>query len=159
MILAALAGALLSQIAFKDDAVVVRGPVTLGQVADLSALPIALRGRASDLALMERPGKATAIPHRALAGRARSLMPALRPWLGAAQSGVLRFSPHYDARPGQLIVAGAPEAARGARVAVVTQAGPFRIERRGTLVQDADGGARAFVRFVDGSVVSAACCR
>ncbi|MBS0503421.1 MAG: hypothetical protein JSS55_06375 [Proteobacteria bacterium] len=159
MILVVLAGAMLSQIAFKDGAAVGRGPVALGQVADLSVLPGSLRRRASGLALMARPARATLIRHRLLASRARALMPALRPWLTEDQAGILQLAPHADVQPVQLIAAGASEPARGASVAVLTRIGLVTIERRGTAVQDARRGERAFVRFADGSVVSARCCR
>lgn len=159
MILTVLAGAMFSQVAFKEGAIVAQGPVILGQIADLSAVPESLRRRASDLVLMERPAQPAAISYQSLASRARSLMPALRPWLNKVQVGTLRLNGHYDAHPVELIAADASDMIEGANVTVVTRAGPFTIERRGTAVQDARSGESSFVRFADGTVVSAACCR
>lgn len=159
ILLAALGGAMHPPIAFKDEAVAARGPVTLGQVADVSALPASMRRRASDLVLIERPARVVTVSHRVLASRARSLMPALAPWLGEIRSGTLRLEAHHDAQPVRLVSDGGSRAIRGGSVTVVTRAGPFTIERRGTAVQDARSGERGFVRFADGSVVSATCCR
>ncbi|MFI4973088.1 MAG: hypothetical protein ACHP84_00955 [Caulobacterales bacterium] len=62
----------------------VSGPaVTLGAIADLSPLPLGLRGRAASLVIALAPHRSDhfKISTRRAAARARALMPALGPWL------------------------------------------------------------------------------
>jgi len=82
-------------VAFQRD-VAVRSPaVALGDLADLSRLPAALRGRAAALPIARVPAQGRLVlTSQRLAERARALMPALGPWLapGTDDAVVVRLA-------------------------------------------------------------------
>src|SRR6185312_1946481 len=79
-------------LAFRPEATVPGPQVALGQIADLSGLPAALRDRAADLPVATvAPGRTLVVSARRLAERARGLLPALSPWLPEAGAGVVRL--------------------------------------------------------------------
>ena len=89
LLAAAAMSAVPAQLAFLDEAVLSPGPVTLGRLADLSALPPGLRQRADNLVLVVLPAGRPhlGIEHARMAERARGMLPALGPWLSAPQPG------------------------------------------------------------------------
>lgn len=150
-----------SKIVFVDRVVVNEMTVTLGEVADLQALPNGLRERASDLALkvLEPRGQDAILGHHWLAGRARSLMPALTPWLIGPFAGQTVIS--FEKESAQVLSAdcgaGTDGIAKGDAVTVRIVAEPFRIERKANAMQAAKPGGRFFARTADGSALSVQC--
>jgi hypothetical protein len=134
------------------------GPVlTLGDVADLTQLPVTIRARAASLALvdgaMARPGMT--LRHHLLASRTRALMPLLGPRLDQTYPGALRINP---TAPGISASGGDPEAVVvGDAVTTRLHFGIYTIERNGRALQSAKSGEWFFVR-TSGGVISAQCC-
>lgn len=83
VILAGALGATSGQAVFVSPTMIAGDQVRLGDVADVSALPVALQGPAADLQLLRlKPGTGpVTISSTRLAERARGLMPVLGPWL------------------------------------------------------------------------------
>lgn len=147
-----LAGALV----FAADATIAGDTVRLGQVADLTPLPAALRGSAAELPLarFRRDADTATVPARYLSEQARARMPVLAPWLAEAQTGVVRL--HRSVELGQPRIE-ARDIAKGDRVTLRIVAGIFTIERQGVALADARVGERLFVRTADGRVILAHC--
>jgi hypothetical protein len=146
------------QLVFANE-IVARGEVlTLGQVADVRKLPANLRAQAAALPLMVR-GPGGRIEHRQLASRARSLMPALAPWLRGRFEGRLTVASR-DAQPAMPMAScdgSEDDVATGDVLAVRITVGPFLIERNGVAMQDARPGERLFIRTADGNALVVQC--
>jgi len=99
-ILAAGAAQPASTLAFRPAAVVDGPTVALGEVADLSGLPPDLRRSAAGLTVVRSPrsGVAVVVSSRALAERARGLMPALAPWTRDIAEAPVRLVRPADSR-------------------------------------------------------------
>ena len=94
LILAAgLIASAASPVRFAEQVKVERRAVTLGEVADLSGVPVGLRERAAALPVaMLRPGHAWAdAPVARLVERARAGLPALAPYLPTTSEGKVRI--------------------------------------------------------------------
>ncbi len=78
-------------IIFKTSIILLNRRLTLGDVADLSRLPVSWRDRAARVTLGDLKPRPTelAIPVRYLAERARAAMPGLAPWLPAPAHGTV----------------------------------------------------------------------
>lgn len=146
------------QLAFAEKALVRGEVLTLGQVADIQMLPAELRAQAFVLPLLGRR-EAKIIEHSKLASRARSLMPALVPWLRGPFEGQLVVS----ARGTQSLMPMAScdgsdgGVTRGEALVVRVSTGPFLIQREGVAMQDAHPGERLFVRTAEGSALVVQC--
>ncbi|MFM2411379.1 MAG: hypothetical protein RL481_2207 [Pseudomonadota bacterium] len=161
LLLAAATGAtpVVAKTLVFADKMVARGDVlTLGQVADLQILPADLRQQASVLPLMKRAGDGS-IEHRQLASRARSLMPALSPWLRGPFKGHLALSARNVPQTMPMANCGSGDEAivKGAELIVHVTAGPFNIQRDAIALQSGRPGERLFVRTTDGEVLVAQC--
>jgi hypothetical protein len=89
------------------DAQVTGATITLGDLADLSRLPPALRARAKALPIAEMPqGRASMrLAEPFVVARAGALMPALAPWLGVSDGGLINVR---LLREGPVAMASAP---------------------------------------------------
>jgi flagella basal body P-ring formation protein FlgA len=131
--------------------------LTLGDVADLTQLPVTIRARAASLVLvdgaMARPGMT--LSHHLLASRTRALMPLLGPQLDQTYSGALRL----NAMAPVIAASGSDFDAVvvGESVTIRLHFGIYTIERNGRALQSAKSGERFFVR-TSGGVISALCC-
>lgn len=160
-IFAAAVSASVTPVTFRDHVRVTAPRIMLGDVADLGTLPTELRARAERLVLSASPDwrQERRFDKRFLASRARSLVPALKPWFSEVYSGGIRVqrlsAPQTELTAGRSGV-GAVEAGNPviARVAV----GPFSVEREGTAVQPGAPGERFFLRTRDGQILAARCC-
>lgn len=141
---------------FPDTLRARAGPVRLGEISDLSALPAPLRARAAAVVVLAMAPPASHHSHAALAARARALLPALGPWLPRSYPGRLSVPP---ATPGIAAVALATTeaVAAGDAVTLRVRTGPFEIRREARALQPAKPGQAVFVRTADG-VVRATCC-
>jgi hypothetical protein len=136
----------------------IRGEIVrLGDVADVAALPEAIRAKAAGLriARFDRDALQTRVSTDFLATQARAQMPALAAWLKRdAGTYVTLRRPRAGVRP--LALASRPEGvARGERVILRVEAGPFRIEREGVALDDAGPGEALFVRVGAHDVIQA----
>jgi hypothetical protein len=141
------------------DKVVAGGEVlTLGQVADLEVLPADLRQHAAVLPLLSRRRDGL-IEHSQLASRARSLMPALAPWLrGPFEGRVAVFARNVPpAMPMASCDAGEGGVPKGEELTVRVTSGPFDIQRQATALQSAKPGERLSVRTADGAALAVQC--
>jgi hypothetical protein len=146
------------QLAFADKAIARGDVLTLGEVADVQKLPADLRVQAAALPLIARSGDKV-FQHRQLASRARSLMPALAPWLRGPFEGQLAVSARGAqwAMPMASCDGSEEGVAKGDTLAVRISTGPFSIEREGVAMQDAQSGDRLFVRTAEGSALVVQC--
>jgi hypothetical protein len=160
----ALAGAALQtgaapmQIRFKETAVIRSKSIRFDEVADLTPLPPDVRAKAERLVLLSQARIRGAVPHAALAARARSLMPLLRPWLEGRYAGYLQVNAGWQ--PSLQIVGQGIEQGRiadGEVVALSLSTGSFTIERQGVALQSALDGAHFFAKTSDGVVVALCC--
>lgn len=99
-------------VAFRTDAQVTSRDVRLGDIADLSSLPLELRARAADLPLLHLAAGAREIriPESLLTERARAQMPALARYLPSAPVGqvTIRFDAAGDEPARQVLSPGEP---------------------------------------------------
>jgi hypothetical protein len=132
--------------------------ITLGAVADLSNLPRELQSRAAALQLFPAPAprQERTIAHREIVSRARSLLPALRPWLPSKVDGAVRIN-LATARAAMPWAHCDEGTAKDRAVTLVVDAGWYRIERAATALQDTKPNARFFARTADGDAVQAYC--
>jgi hypothetical protein len=158
MMIALLLAIAAPQIVFQAEATPAAA-VRLGDIADLEALPPDLRRRAGALVLLPHPYAETAIEHHRLASRARSLLPGLAPWLTEPGDGRLRIRALVPAPAGDAFVKVDGEVGAGTIVSVISSNGAVSIERQGVATQPGRYGRHVFVRFLDGAVVAARCCR
>lgn len=79
------------RMAFATDVHISQRVVRLGDVADLSTVPVALRARAASLAIADLPvgRNRLTLSTRWSMERARVLMPALTPWLGGGDGSTI----------------------------------------------------------------------
>jgi hypothetical protein len=146
------------QMLFAEQIVAGESTLVLDKVADLSVLPDALRKSAAELSILPVGSDAQrgSYTHSQLASRARSLMPALGPWLVGPFEGTLTIS-HRENLPAALCNGDDEGIAKGAPVVVRFVAGPFQIERAATALQPAKAGERLFVRTADGEALAVKC--
>lgn len=155
-----LTSASTGTIAFSPEAVVRNDILLLSDVADVSVLPLELRERAAVLPLMKLNGtlNGQTIRIAAIASRARSLLPALAPWLQHAEGTI--FIVRRKNVPMQP-VAGATRKdgiAKDDIVRVTVTAGIFKVERQTIAMSDAKMGEGMFVRTQEGKALSVICC-
>ncbi|HEX7753428.1 MAG TPA: hypothetical protein VF440_13630 [Novosphingobium sp.] len=148
---------LVASLAFVPIAEIRGETVRLGDVADISVLPSALRAEAAALPLARLNPDAVqaSVPHSFLAAQARSRLPALAAWIPPGQSGVLALRRHVPASMPRARGASFGGVAPGEPVALTVQAGGFRIERAGRALSAARPGERLFVRTADRQVLAA----
>ncbi len=150
----------LPAIAFAPEAEVSGSTVRLGDVAELSAVPAALRSRAAALPLvrLELDQRRTVLDRADLAARARALMPVLRDLLpaGSAPVTILRHTglPDLPLATGQ----SAGVIRKGEPVSVAVRAGPVVIRRSAKALQGAGPGQQLFVATAERDVLTAVCC-
>lgn len=140
---------------------IVRGDVLhLGDVADTSQLPMPMRDRATKLALMNLPDNNDPVRLRGedIAARARSLVPALAPWLAQMKGDIV-----VRRRSAKLLVpvalaTRADGIPKDDPVQLTVSAGIYIIERRGIAMSDGRPGSKLFIRTEDGKAISALCC-
>lgn len=147
LIVAALAA---TPVALRDAAPVVRADrvVRIGDVVDAAPLPAALARRI----VLRLPAhkQAITLSRVALASLVRRVAPELKVTAGAGD--IVFVAPDRARDPVPTVVTPArPAIARGEAIRLVSTAGPVRIERAVTALQDATG-ARIFVRDEDGQV-------
>lgn len=160
MLLATLiAGTLVvSPLAFSGEVEISGEAITLGAIADLKDLPAELRARAEVLVLYPIPPSkhATVIEQSKLASRARSLLPALSPWLTGKFEGKVKIGNASQSPP--VLTAFCGEGIpKGALVPSVLNAGWYRIERKMEAIQQGEQGMPFFVRTSDGDVTTVYC--
>jgi hypothetical protein len=122
-LLTAPSGAGQGTIVLRAEAAVSGRTVVFGQVADLSALPPALRTRAETLEVARLPAGRTKVTLDGdrIAERARAQLPALGPWMSAALTGTITLYASPAAPPA--LSSGGGE--RCARVQQAVQDGEF----------------------------------
>ncbi|WP_157215388.1 hypothetical protein [Flavisphingomonas formosensis] len=145
---------------FHENVSVEQPVLRFGDVAELEALPTALRKRAASLPLLRLPGRQRQFDLASgwIAARGRGQMPALACWLAASTGGVSRVRVTLRS-PAPSIRRRDPPVASGAhrteRLTLVSNSGVVRVSRVVEALQDARPHQRLFVRTEDGSVVSA----
>jgi hypothetical protein len=158
LVMAASNGASVGNVMFHDATRTSAQVVRLGNIADLSSVPISLRPQAAALALFETTPVEQVVGQHQVASRARSLMPALGPWLSRPYSGVVRIEGRFVQGPKTVVESNGPDGVvAGAAVITRLRLGIYTIERNGLALQPAKFGERLFVRTSDG-VLSAYCC-
>ena len=156
LILLAAAAAQPGAIVFREVLEPPQAALRLGDVAEMAEIPPELRARASAL-VIARDRIARVGSHRHLAARARSLMPALGPWLTGDYPGTLRIDKVRGRRQPVLVLADKFPVAYGDKLTARTTIGIFTIDREATALQSAESGALVFVRTRDG-VIRSLCC-
>jgi hypothetical protein len=139
----------------------VRGDVLrLADIADVSALPAPLRDRAGSLALMTLPDSNDPLHLRGedIASRARSLLPALAPWLTDLKGKVVVTRRNADPLTPWANATRPVGIRKGDSVQVTVSAGIYKIERQGIAMSDVQPGDGLFVKTKDGKAVSVMCC-
>jgi len=146
---------------FVPEANIPAGPIALGSVADLSALPAALRPRAAALRVGSAVAGDRTIALDALGARARGLMPILGCWLPRdSAKALIRLrvtptpSPAASAALGAVPWRRPAAVVRGDHLQLTTAAGPVRVAREVEALQPARSGQRLFVRAADGKTLS-----
>jgi hypothetical protein len=148
-------------ITFHSDVRPPQNLLRLGDVADVSVLPDALRERAVILPLLRLPkGKDDVqISTGALKSRARALIPALGPWFGEKAEGtvhVRRMTPRATTLLAQALTDHG--VAKGDKVRVTLRTGIFTIERDAVAMSNAKPGQRFFARTTDHKALPVLCC-
>jgi hypothetical protein len=139
----------------------VRGDVLrLGDVADISQLPMPMRDRASRLELMNLPENHDPVRFRGedIAARARSLLPALAPWLVQIKGDIVVRRRSADPLMPVAHATRTDGILKDEPVQLTISAGIYTIERRGTAMSDGQPGSKLFIRTEDGKAISALCC-
>ena len=146
---------------FRPSVTIVDRSVRLADLADLMALPKALRARAAALVIFRLPSvnRDHLIGADVIIARARSLMPALAPWLDLSINTKLRLS--YAApfsEPGEFYSQSsglAPIAVRaGDKLVAQFDVGVVTVERTVVALQQARAGTVVFARTPEGAIVS-----
>lgn len=156
LILLAAAAAQPGAIVFREVLEPPTATLRLGDVAEMADVPPQLRVRASAL-VIARDGQAKVWSHRYLAARARSLMPALGPWLAGDYPGTLRIDETRGQKQPILALTDRLPVAYGDKLTARATIGIFMIDRDATALQPAESGAFVFVRTRDG-VMKSLCC-
>ena len=156
LILFAAAAAQPGAIAFREVLELPQAALRLGDVADMAEVPPELRARASALVLA-RGREARVWSHRYLAARARSLMPALGPWLIGDYPGTLRIDQARGRNQPVMALIDKLPVAYGDKLTARATTGIFTIDREATALQPAESGTFVFVRTRDG-VIKSLCC-
>lgn len=155
LLVACAAGiALADPLVFRTEATVKDGIVRLADVADLTSLPAALRGRAAELAVGRIETTEALLSSREVSSRARAALPGLRDWLPdeAGSTIVVRRMPDETSRPALRIVDDAVEA--GEALTLRVEVGPVTVERDVHALQAGQAGRPLFVRTADGAVLT-----
>jgi hypothetical protein len=143
------------RLVFRDTLPSTESAVTLGDVADLSILPAAMRTRAAAIVVARGTQMHNDLSHHALAAHARSLMPALAPWTAGPYDNRIRAA--RSARRPIMAVTARSSLEAGDPLTTRLSAGIFTIEREATALQSAREGDFLFVRVGD-DVLKALCC-
>jgi hypothetical protein len=145
---------------FVEEAKVAAPVLTLGDVADVATLPVALRKDAEKLVLMKLPASRASLTLSAadVAAKARSLIPSLTPWVEGATGNILIHRRSADPRRIIAIASGPDGITKDDSVRVRIASGPFTIEREGRALSNAKNGDRLFIRTEDRKALSAMCC-
>lgn len=145
---------------FTPEVVVRNDILYLGDVADVSALPINIRNRAEKLPLMRLPENRSPVMLDVsdIAARARSLIPALAPWFQKSVGTVSILRRRDD--PMRLMANATQDnsIAKDERVRVTIVAGIYTVERQGIAMSNAKAGERLFVKTENRKVLSVTCC-
>lgn len=139
----------------------VRGDVLrLGDVADTSQLPLPMRDQARRLALMNLPNNSDPVHLRGedIAARARSLVPALAPWLAQMKGVIIVRRRSADPLSPVARAIRTDGIRKDEPVQLTIFAGIYKIERRGIAMSDGRPGNKLFIRTEDGKAISALCC-
>lgn len=153
---AAAAAAQPGAIAFREVLEPLPGALRLGDVIEITDVPPQLRARASVL-VIARDGQPRAWSHRYLAARARSLMPALGPWLTGDYPGTLQIYKARGRKQPVLALTDKLPVAYGDKLTARATTGIFTIDREATALQPAESGTFVFMRTRDG-VIKSLCC-
>ena len=146
---------------FRPSVNIVDRSVRLADLANLMALPNALRARAAALVIFRLPSvnRDHLIGADILTARVRSLMPALAPWLDPSVRTKLRLS--YAAPFSELLKFNgqssglAPIAVRaGDKLVARLNVGVVTVERTVVALQPARAGTAVFARTTEGAIVS-----
>ena len=156
--LSLLAGA--SLIEFLPEAQPARRLVQLGDLADLSALPMELRDPAHRLEILSVPDQTMemSIQSRDISARARSLMPILANWLPKTSSEVKISFRSFDPRPAIKASGSELGIKKGEAVTFTVKSGIFEIARTRIAMEAVRLGNKFFVRTTDRKPVSVLCC-
>ena len=166
MILALLFGltavtpqAVPESVRFRDRVETADAVLLLSEAADLSALPRELQARAGSLQLATLPPSLTTVvlDHKYLASRARSLLPALSPWLRADSEGQMAISRRDKRKSGFRAACGADGLQKGQMIPLNLSVSGIMIERTAEVMQSAKPGQKFFARAADGDVLTAIC--
>ena len=154
-------GAKPAVLEFRPSVNIVDRSVRLADLADLRALPKALRARAEGLVVFRLPpvNRDHLISADVLIARVRSLMPALAPWLDPSAKTELRLSyaaPFSEPRKPHTQNSGLiPIAVRtGDRLVARFDVGVVAVERTVVALQPARVGTAVFARSSEGAIVS-----
>ncbi len=156
--------ALGDPLAFADRVVISDPIVRLGDVADVSALPPALRSRAADLSVADLGSKTVAtVSQRRIAEYARRQIPGLGPWLDTEADRVVQIRVEARKEVTASLPQSAPTCARVTRAMAsgdilsrpdLEPASCSGIERPAFRYDDRTGGLRASRAMAAGEIVS-----
>ncbi|MFA7603952.1 MAG: flagella basal body P-ring formation protein FlgA [Novosphingobium sp.] len=144
---------------FAADAEIRGDIVRLGDVADVTVLPLELRLKAADLplAVLDKAATRASVSTGFLAAQARARMPLLGRWLARSDREFVTLTRPAAAGLPIVRAAGTQGVTKGEAVTVRVAIGPFRVEREGVALGTAHPDERVFVRTADGQVISAVC--
>lgn len=146
-------------VAFRTETSVRGDTVRLGDIADLSALPEALRARAIATPVARVREGSQSLSTRVMAARARAAIPGLSPWLTVEGDDLVHVTSVREATPPapRVAVASIPVSAvlAGDVLTLHIEVGPVTVERPVRALQSGSAGRYVFVRTADGSVIRA----
>lgn len=133
--------------------------VRLGDVADVSPLPEALRDRAASTPVARMGAQRQVLSSRVMSERARAAVPALSAWLLSSADQLVQVDSDMvsetpapsapTARPHE------PDISRGDALTIRVAIGPVVVEREVHALQSGRRGRPVFVRTAEGRVLSA----
>jgi hypothetical protein len=162
LFLAVLAAAMpQSTIIFRPFVAMETRQVTLGTVADLSRLPKPLRTKARQIMLFQIPDgeRYVRLPLIQIASRARSLLPALIPWLPRAPTGDVILARSVKSSVRMVAAASAQGSIEaGSPINVSVYSGVFRIDLGAIAMQKGQKGGYFFAKSSTGKLLRVECC-
>jgi hypothetical protein len=162
LFLAILAAAMpQSTIIFRPFVAMETRQITLGTVADLSRLPEPLRSKARQIMLFQIPDgeRYVRLPLIQIASRARSLFPALIPWLPRTPTGDVILARSVRSSVRMVATASAQGSIEaGSPVNVSVYSGAFRIDLGAIAMQKGQKGRYFFAKSSTGELLRVECC-
>ena len=144
---------------FHSQARVCGDVVRLGDVADVSTLPEALRDRAASAPVARMGAQRQILSSRVMSERARSAVPALSAWLPSSPEQWVEVDAdrvsETPAPSGPTARSHEPDIIPGDTLTLRVAIGPVEIEREVYALQSGRRGRPVFVRTAEGRVLSA----